>query len=116
MAFRTVCKVSDIPVGQGKAFTVDGNKQLALFHLEDGFYATQRRCPHLFTPLEKGAIENGQVRCPMHRAEFDIRSGKVIQWASFPPVVAPLLNLFRTKKPLTTYPTKVEGEDVQVDI
>jgi len=53
MAFRTVCKVSDIPVGQGKAFTVDGNKQLALFHLEDGFYATQRRCPHLFTPWKK---------------------------------------------------------------
>jgi len=52
----------------------------------------------------------------MHRAEFDIKSGQVIQWASFPPVIAPLLNVFRTKKPLTTYATKIEGEAVQVDI
>jgi len=57
MTFRTVCKVSDIPVGQGKAFTVDGNKQIAVFHLEDGFYATQRRCPHLFAPLEKAPLK-----------------------------------------------------------
>ena len=114
MTFRTVCKTSDIPVGKGRRFAID-ERQIVIFHLDDGFFATQRRCTHAFAPLENGVVENGKVRCPWHRAEFDIKTGDVARWASFPPGVQ-LMNIFRSKKPLQTYPVKIEGEDIQVDL
>ena len=46
----TVCKTSDIPLNQSKAFQIDGEKVL-VFHLDDGFYATQAKCTHLFMSL-----------------------------------------------------------------
>ncbi len=48
-----VCSVSDLPVGSHKEFAVNGETVL-VFHLDDGFYATQNRCTHLFMSLKKG--------------------------------------------------------------
>ncbi|MCP5014976.1 MAG: Rieske 2Fe-2S domain-containing protein [Ketobacter sp.] len=108
-----VCKTTDIPVGGSKAFETEGEKVL-VFHLEDGFYATQARCTHLFMSLEKGKIMEGcNVQCPFHRAQFDIRTGEVAKWANFPPGVQ-LLNAVRKEKALKTFPVQVQGDDVVV--
>lgn len=115
MAFQKVCSVSDVPLNAGKRFKVK-ERQIALFHLSDGFYATAPRCPHAMGALFKGKIV-GQCRvvCPLHRAEFDVKTGAAVTWANFPPGIAQLINLFRKKQNIATYPTKVEGNDVLVD-
>jgi nitrite reductase/ring-hydroxylating ferredoxin subunit len=115
MAWHTVCKVSELPVGKLKAFPA-GDTKVVVYHLEDGFFATQSNCTHVFAPLAKGKIIDGcKIQCPFHRARFDIKSGKVIDWANFPPGVQ-VLNVVRGEKPLQTYKVEVKGGEVRVKV
>lgn len=115
MAFKNACRVSDVNAGAINAATVDDTK-LVIYHLKDGFYATQASCTHLFAPLARGkVIDDCKIQCPFHRARFDIRSGAVVDWANFPPGVQ-LLNALRGKKALKTYRTQIKDGNVQVDL
>ena len=116
MTTHTVCRVEELPVGQHRPFTA-GDTKLIVYHLEDGFYATQASCTHIFAPLAKGKIvANCQIQCPFHRARFDIRTGKVIEWANWPPGLVNVLNAVRGEKDLATYPVRVAGFQGQVEI
>ncbi len=76
---------------------------IAVFNLEDGFYAINDECSHDEASLSDGEIvEKCQVECPLHGAKFDIKTGENL---SFPAVV-----------PVQAYPTKVEGGDVYVQV
>ena len=115
MASFEICAADDLPVGEkttGKA----GDVKVIVFHLEDGYYATQHNCTHVFAPLGKGKIvEDCQIQCPFHRARFDIRTGEVVEWANFPPGVQ-LLNAVRKEKALKTYPVRVDNGRVLVEL
>lgn len=111
---QAVCAEAELAVGSIREFEVNGESVL-VYRLEDGFYATQSRCTHLFMPLKKGKIIDGcKVQCPFHRAQFDIRTGEVACWASFPPGVQ-LLNVLRSEKALKTYPVNVVDGMVYVE-
>ena len=115
MSIHSVCRLDALGIGQMKAFTV-GDQKIVLYHLTDGFFATQANCTHLFAPLARGKIiADCNVQCPFHRARFDIRTGKVIDWANFPPGVQ-LLNAVRHEKALRTFEASVEGGDVHVNV
>lgn len=115
MTYHIVCRTNELPVGTLKAFKVAGTS-IVVYHLKDGFYATQSNCTHVFAPLGRGRIVDGcEVQCPFHRARFDIRTGAVIDWANFPPGVQ-LLNIVRREKALRTYPVKVKDGQVRVRI
>ena len=107
MARHIVGDESDVPIGTLKAVKA-GSTKVIVYHLEDGFHATQANCTHVFAALGRGSIvEDCQVQCPFHRARFDIRTGEVVEWANFPPGVQ-LLNVVRAEKALQTYPVTVE--------
>lgn len=115
MAASVVCKESELPEGEFKLFKVDGTSIL-VYRLEDGVYATQSNCTHVLAPLTRGKIVDGaRIRCPLHRAEFDIRTGEVCKWANFPPGIQ-LLNAVRGEKALKTYPASVQDGNVVVDV
>ena len=115
MAYARACSINDVPTGSVTRARVNG-QTVAVYHLSDGFYATAASCPHVFGPLTRGKIlDDARVRCPLHHAEFDIKTGEATCWAKFPPGVQ-LLNFLRGKKNLATYPTRVEGQDVLVDV
>lgn len=115
MAKHTVCKADDLPVGSMQAVKA-GDTKLIVYHLDDGYYATQSSCTHVFAPLGRGKIvESCQVQCPFHRARFDIRTGEVVEWANFPPGVQ-LLNAVRGEKALQTYPVAVEDGELVVEV
>ncbi len=115
MPTYTVCKADEMAVGELKPHKA-GETKLVVYRLEDGFYATQHSCTHIFAPLAKGEIVEGcQVQCPFHRARFDIRTGEVIEWANFPPGVQ-LLNKLRAEKALKTFPVSVVDGAVQVQV
>src|SRR5688572_27204652 len=99
MSKHLIGKSSDIPVGKSLPLSVD-DTNILVFHLSDGFFATQSNCTHLFMPLKKGKIlDDCTLECPIHRAQFDIRTGEVSKWASFPPGIQ-LLNAIRKEKAL----------------
>jgi len=113
MKQHVVCRTDELPKGQLKAFSVGGEK-IVVYHLKDGFYATQAHCTHVFAPLAKGRIVDGcRVQCPFHRARFDIRTGEVIDWANFPPGIQ-VFNIVRSEKALKTYKVSVRDGEVLV--
>jgi nitrite reductase/ring-hydroxylating ferredoxin subunit len=112
---HTICREDELAPGKMKAFTVAG-QDLLLFHLSDGFYATQTNCTHVFAPLARGKIvDDCKVQCPFHRARFDIRSGEVVDWANFPPGIQ-VLNVVRSEKALKTYKVSVKDGEVRVKL
>jgi 3-phenylpropionate/trans-cinnamate dioxygenase ferredoxin subunit len=115
LALHTVCSIDDLARGQMKAFKA-GDERVVVYHLDEGFFATQASCTHMFGPLARGKLLDGcRVQCPLHHARFDIRSGKVVDWANFPPGIQ-ALNFVRGEKALRIYKVSVKGDEVRVEI
>ena len=96
-----VAKTTEIPEDEAKRVII-GDHQIAIFNLEGTFYATDDVCTHAFASLSEGYVEDGCVECPLHAGMFDIKTGK----AQGVPVV----------EDIKTYPVRVDGEDIHVEI
>src|SRR5947209_5562675 len=96
--FTTVCRVEDIPEGEGKTVMASG-KVLAVFKVNGQFHAIDDTCPHMGASLSGGYVENNIVTCPWHAWRFRITDGA---WADNP----------RIK--IGCYPVRVVGDQVQV--
>jgi nitrite reductase/ring-hydroxylating ferredoxin subunit len=115
MTMHIVCRVEELGVGEMKSFSVPHQK-IVLYHLSDGFFATQASCTHILAPLSRGKlIDDGRVQCPLHRARFDVRTGEVVDWANFPPGIQ-VLNAIRGQKALRTFAVSIQNSSVYVDI
>lgn len=67
--------VEAIPLGEGRAYTVDG-EQIAVFRLRDGtLRATQALCPHAGGPLADGQSDPATIICPLHARAFSFAEG-----------------------------------------
>lgn len=75
MSACAVGSVDEIPVGEGRTFTVDG-RQIAVFRRRDGsLRAVDAVCPHRGGPLADGLADDRVVVCPLHGYTFDLDSG-----------------------------------------
>lgn len=101
MAFAKVAKVSDIPVGTSKAIEV-GDVVIALCNVEGQFYAIEDVCTHDGSSFDAGPLIGCEIECPRHGARFDVTNGNV---TDLPAVI-----------PVETFPVRVEGDDVEVDV
>ena len=72
-----MCSVDALAIGSARAVTV-GTHSVALFRLEDGYYALEDACPHQGAPISDGYMDHGEVTCSWHAWCFDIRSGRMI--------------------------------------
>ena len=70
-----IARVNDIADGKGKAFEV-GEKRIAVFNVQGHFHAIDDVCPHAGASLAEGYLEDGNVGCPWHYAEFELTTGK----------------------------------------
>lgn len=75
---------------------------IALYRLEDGYFATQNLCTHAAALLSNGEVVEGYIECPAHAGLFEIRTGK----AAGAPV----------SHDLDTYPVRVTGERIEVEL
>lgn len=67
--------VDDIPVGEGRTYTVDG-EQIAVYRLRDGsLRAVGAVCPHKGGPLADGLTDDDVVVCPLHGYTYDLKTG-----------------------------------------
>ncbi len=69
-----ICEVDDVPLGEGRAVTVDG-RRIALFRTPGGWHALDDACPHRGGPLSDGLLADCLVTCPLHERRFDLASG-----------------------------------------
>jgi nitrite reductase [NAD(P)H] small subunit len=74
----TIGRVDEIPVGEGRAFAIDG-EQIAVYRMRDGsLRALGAVCPHKGGPLADGLTDDDAVVCPLHGRTYDLRSGAEI--------------------------------------
>jgi 3-phenylpropionate/trans-cinnamate dioxygenase ferredoxin subunit len=99
--FIPVARVSDVPVGEARVFETEG-LSLALCNVGGTIYALDNLCTHDDGPLGSGKLLGTAIECPRHGARFDVRSGAVLRMPAAYPV--------------KTYPTKVEGGQVLVEV
>lgn len=83
-----IAEVSDFPPGTARELVVAG-RIVALFRVDDEFYALDGICPHQGGPLGKGKLQGCIVTCPWHGWQFDVRTGQhqvnaSLRHASFP--------------------------------
>ncbi|NOQ63694.1 MAG: Rieske 2Fe-2S domain-containing protein [Methyloprofundus sp.] len=64
-----------LAVGEHVVVDVDG-VDVAVFKLEDGFYALEDTCTHDGAEIASGVLEGNEIVCPRHGARFCVRSGK----------------------------------------
>jgi nitrite reductase/ring-hydroxylating ferredoxin subunit len=79
-----------------------GGNTILLANIEGKFYATSNFCTHSKCYLHNGKLRGKILTCPCHFAQFDLTTGAVLA----PPA----------KEPLPTYPVKIEGDSIYVQI
>jgi nitrite reductase (NADH) small subunit len=78
MTAHAVGTLDEIPIGEGRAFAVDGT-EIAVFRLRDGsLRALAAVCPHRGGPLADGLLDGRVVVCPLHGHTYDLTTGAEI--------------------------------------
>ena len=99
--WHRVASVAEIEVDEALAVSV-GDIEIALCNVDGTIYAINNICTHEYASLADGLIEGDAIECPLHQAQFHIPTGKVL---SSPAEVD-----------LETYPVRVEGDEVYVQV
>lgn len=117
--FVRVARLSEIPPGTIKGVKARG-QEILIANIDGEAYAVGDRCPHLRYRLHKGAQLNGTVvTCHGHGASFDITDGGVCHWVTHPTWYKVLMDALYPdflKGNLPSYATRVEGDDVYVEV
>ena len=75
--FTAVARVGDLAPGEMKFVAVD-RERVVLANVEGAFYALRDVCGHRNAPLSRGRLDGCVIECPLHFAQFDIRTGKLV--------------------------------------
>ena len=94
-----VARVEVISTGKPVHIEIDG-VGIAVFKLDDAFYAIEDVCTHDGGVLTGGCVENDQIVCPRHGARFSIRTGEALSAPAY--------------EPTATFPVRIENGMVQV--
>ena len=76
--FVEIAPASELPNGQ-RLFVDVGDRPLVIFNIAGQLFAIGDVCTHDEGPLGDGLLEGHNIVCPRHGAEFDVRTGKVMQ-------------------------------------
>ncbi|MDP4012415.1 MAG: nitrite reductase small subunit NirD [Candidatus Nanoarchaeia archaeon] len=74
MPYHKICHTNDVEEGHGKKFVVEG-QEIAVFKIENKFYAIGNICSHAGGDLSEGIVENKEVTCPLHAWKFSLEDG-----------------------------------------
>jgi 3-phenylpropionate/trans-cinnamate dioxygenase ferredoxin component len=99
--FQRVCSLSQLP-DQGALAVEVGGLPVAVVRVDGEVFALHDVCSHEEVPLSEGEIYDHTVECWLHGSCFDLRTGK----PTGPPAT----------KPVATYPVKIDGDDVLVEL
>ena len=67
----------DLPPGASKIVVV-AERKVAVFNIDGELYAIEDRCPHRGASLGEGTRDRFVVTCPLHKWEFDLRTGQCV--------------------------------------
>lgn len=79
-----------------------GGAAIALVRVGDEVFAVDDICSHAEASLCEGMVDGEEIECPLHFARFNVRTGE----HTAPPATTGI----------KTYPVRVVGEDVEVEL
>jgi nitrite reductase/ring-hydroxylating ferredoxin subunit len=97
--FHKIAAMDEVAPGEIKQYLVE-DRFVALCNVEGEFHAFEDVCTHQFTHLSEGEFTGSEVKCPLHGAKFDVKTGAA---KSLPAV-----------KPVPKHEVKVENGNVYV--
>ena len=106
--------VGELVNGNMKEVMAQG-REILLTRVGDRYYAADNRCPHMRGKLSQGKLEGTVVTCPRHGSQFDLHDGKVVRWLKGG--VSTLVGkLFKPPRPIATYPVKLDGDKIMLEM
>jgi nitrite reductase/ring-hydroxylating ferredoxin subunit len=106
--FVKLCRTSEVSE-EGIPYRFEINdKPLVVTKLSNKYFVANSTCTHEEADVSLGILAGEILTCPLHQAKFNITTGKVL---GGPNGEGP-----ETIPPLKTYTSKVEGDDLLVDI
>src|SRR5271157_4946383 len=97
MQQEKLCDVAEFPADGKKLFNV-GGKEIAVFFIEDNYYAIDAKCSHMGGALIDGKLDGKWIKCPKHGAVFNLETGDVTE------PVAGMAGKLKKAKPMGVYP------------
>jgi nitrite reductase/ring-hydroxylating ferredoxin subunit len=97
--FVPVRPAAELPAGAMTWVAVDRERVL-IANVGGVLYGLLDACGHRHAPLSKGRLDGHVVECPLHFAQFDVRTGKLLSGPASADV--------------PTYEVRVEAETVYV--
>ena len=97
--FHKIAAADEVAPGEIKQYLVE-DRPVALCNVEGEFHAFEDICTHQFTHLSEGEFVGSEIKCPLHGAKFDVKTGA----AKTLPAV----------KPVPMHEIKVKGGNVYV--
>jgi nitrite reductase/ring-hydroxylating ferredoxin subunit len=97
------CHLGPIELLDGREMvrvTPDGWPPLLVYRVDDEIYVTADTCTHATASLSEGELEGHTIVCPVHWAEFDIRTGRAM--------------CFPATRALATYEASVDDGQIYV--
>jgi 3-phenylpropionate/trans-cinnamate dioxygenase ferredoxin subunit len=73
-----IAPASELPSGE-RLFVEVADRPIVIFNIGGQFFAIGDVCSHDDGPVGEGELEGFKITCPRHGAEFDVRSGKVLE-------------------------------------
>ncbi len=98
--FVKAAEITDVQPGDCLGVKVEG-VFIGIYNIDGNYFAMNNICPHLGGVLTYGFFDDNVVTCPLHMWEFDVKTGKC---------------LWPEQEKLPTYPVKIEGNDILVDV
>src|SRR6201998_4865192 len=75
--FVPVAKAAELSPGQMRWVAVEGERRV-LANVKGTYYALSDGCGHRNAPLSRGTRVAHLIECPLHFAQFDVRTGELV--------------------------------------
>jgi nitrite reductase/ring-hydroxylating ferredoxin subunit len=76
--------------------------RIAIATVDGAFYAFGDTCTHQGCSLAEGSLEATTVTCPCHGSQFNVTTGDVVRGPA--------------REPVRSYPVRLEGGALRVDV
>ena len=100
MKVKTI-NISEINENSVKVVNIE-NKDIAIFNVDGEFYAIDDLCSHAEASLAEGEVFDCKVECPLHGAEFDLKTGEAVTLPA--------------TRPVDTYMISVENDVIYLEL
>jgi 3-phenylpropionate/trans-cinnamate dioxygenase ferredoxin component len=108
----TVSEFKDV----SKKKVTAGEKEILVVKNNNTFFAIDNKCPHMGGDLSLGKLDGTVITCPRHGSQFDVKNGQNLRWMKGSGLAYSLGKTLKSPQSVKTYPVKIVGDDITIEI